>query len=863
MHDFSIFHEKTQDNVFDQTLHRVDSMAESPDFRCSYSAVCIEVFSDGRQNLPQDPKEDPLTAVCIVYYHSDEDREDETWLLYTRDKIYSEDDRYDLNPRLIFCKNEMTLFDKFARLFQSLNPDVVLGWEMRRRSLGFLIKRAVFGLGWKKFGLCLSRHFGGDENNYFEKATVGDVAIPGRTVLEFWRLAADELSLRSTSFEAAAYEVLGKRTPMMKRIKMRIMWNSTDWEKVLNFLTCRTERLALMIKKIGLLEIGYEVSGIANVSMKDSLTRGCQVRHEGIFGNCCTYLEMVMDSPTEADVRESRAGEQIALNLEPESGMYTGGVAVLDFTSLYPSVIIAQNMCYTTILGNYQDHLNGEPQNVGTKFAWALPREQLPDETDVHYASTNCCFVNKEKRMGILPQIQTKLLSSRAAIKKMMKSGTHSHREYKMLDSRQHALKMIANTMYGYTDAGFSGRMPNRHLAEAIVGDARCLTERAAIACRDMFGKTVIYGDTDSVFVDMEETVNRENIGDLIDYVKTMAEEITAMFPPPIDLKFEKVYWPCILETKKRYCGYPWEKAGKKPELESKGIENIRRDGVLAGGKLVTKAAKTLFDMVVDGKLSFSKLKGILIDEIVKIKSNPIAFLPDLIFEKSWRGYDGYAPGAKIPAWKIARIKYKRGGPLNGPPSGERIKYCVAVPTPESGESVFSRTWEVEEFLFGDLQPDIDWIIRIHILPGLERLLGAVHPLLRASRWEEDITGQEASVTATNGSWKTFSAAEQCIACEMDDPAPNNVFCEGCKENSAVMRVVANEKEIVENDLSKYQRKCFNCHKEAFGTASIEDLDEEFCTNLDCSNNYRLIYTERNMPAVLRNRLFEHFCSSA
>ena len=117
---------------------------------------------------------------------------------------------------------------------------------------------------------------------------------------------------------------------------------------------------------------------------------------------------MVMDSPTEADVRESRAGEQIALNLEPESGMYTGGVAVLDFTSLYPSVIIAQNMCYTTILGNYQDHLNGEPQNVGTKFAWALPREQLPDEKDVHYASTNCCFVNKEKRMGILPQIQTK-----------------------------------------------------------------------------------------------------------------------------------------------------------------------------------------------------------------------------------------------------------------------------------------------------------------------------------------------------------------------------------------------------------------------------------------------------------------------
>lgn len=81
-----------------------------------------------------------------------------------------------------------------------------------------------------------------------------------------------------------------------------------------------------------------------------------------------------------------------------------------------------------------------------------------------------------------------------------------------MLDSRQHALKMIANTMYGYTDAGFSGRMPNRHLAEAIVGDARGLTERAAIACKEMFGKKVVYGDTDSVFVDLDENVTRKGM---------------------------------------------------------------------------------------------------------------------------------------------------------------------------------------------------------------------------------------------------------------------------------------------------------------------------------------------------------------
>lgn len=116
---------------------------------------------------------------------------------------------------------------------------------------------------------------------------------------------------------------------------------------------------------------------------------------------------MVMDSPTEAEVRESKAGEQIALNLEPESGLYKRGVAVLDFTSLYPTVIIAQNMCYTTIVGNYKDHQDEEPQNVGTKMNWTMAHWELPDEDEIHSTSTNCAFVNKEKRLGIMPQVQT------------------------------------------------------------------------------------------------------------------------------------------------------------------------------------------------------------------------------------------------------------------------------------------------------------------------------------------------------------------------------------------------------------------------------------------------------------------------
>lgn len=405
-HDYSICPDKESDNnVFNETLQRVQTMNESRDFRCSYGTVCIEIFSNGRHNLPADPKDDPLTAVCLSYFHSDEDIEDETWVLYTRDETPA---RFEADTRYIFVKNEIDLYARFCAIFQSFDPDVVVGWEIKRRSLGFLLKRAKYGIGWKKFGLNLSRTFGVHPKQYFENNYEEDkYGIGGRSVLEYWRLAADELSLRSTSFEAAVYEVLGERLPTMKRIKLRTLWNSSRYPKVLAHLKSRTEKLASMIRKIGLLEIGYEVAGIANVSLKDALTRGCQVRHEGIFGNCCAYLDMVMDSPTEAEVRESRAGEQIALNLEPESGLYKRGVAVLDFTSLYPTVIIAQNMCYTTIVGNYKDHQEGEPQMVGTKKEWALQYWEMPEEKEIHYTSTNCAFVNKEKRMGIMPQVQT------------------------------------------------------------------------------------------------------------------------------------------------------------------------------------------------------------------------------------------------------------------------------------------------------------------------------------------------------------------------------------------------------------------------------------------------------------------------
>jgi len=211
-----------------------------------------------------------------------------------------------------------------------------------------------------------------------------------------------------------------------------------------------------------------------------------------------------------------------------------------------------------------------------------------------------------------------------------------------------------------------------------------------------------------------------------------------------------------------------------------------------------------------------SKLKRILIKEMEKLKSNPVAFLPDLIFEKAWRGNDGYAPGSKIPAWKIAKIKWKRGGDLEAPLNGERIKYCVAMQSIASKakeRSVFSRTWEVEQFLFGNLEPDVDWVINRHILPGLERLLGAVHPSLRAARWENEIKGKKLTLSSKNISkvWKNFTAIT-CIACKYHKTEPSNIFCERCKRSPEILHTAAIEKQALEHEIIKFQNECRDCH---------------------------------------------------
>ena len=75
-----------------------------------------------------------------------------------------------------------------------------------------------------------------------------------------------------------------------------------------------------------------------------------------------------------------------------------------------------------------------------------------------------------------------------------------------------------------------------------------------------------------------------------------IAQEITAKSPADVLLKFEKVYYPCVLVTKKRYVGSSFETVAQPPHLDAKGIEMVRRDQCPAAMKMQEKALRLLFE---------------------------------------------------------------------------------------------------------------------------------------------------------------------------------------------------------------------------------------------------------------------------
>ncbi|GMY18871.1 DNA polymerase zeta catalytic subunit, partial [Fagus crenata] len=453
--------------------------------------------------------------------------------------------------KMLVFSEEKYLFSHFMKIVCSSDSDIIMGWDIQGGSLGFLAERA------SHLGIGLLNNISQTPSEI--KIAAGDLDIPEKG--NFDNLIPEQSNTNPVILEDAIIEDEWGRTHASGvhvggRIVLNI-WRLMRGEVKLNMYTIEAVAEAVLRPKIPSFRHKVLTKWFSSV-----VSRGSQYRVESMLLRLAHTQNYLAISPRSQQVASQPAMECLPLVMESESGFHADPVVVLDFQSLYPSMIIAYNLCFSTCLGK-----------VASSKANTLGVSSFSPDPYVLQSVKNEILLTPN---GVMYVTSKQIL-------------------HRVFNARQLALKLISNVTYGYTAAGFSGRMPCAELADSIVQCGRSTLEKAIsfVKAHDKWKAKVIYGDIDSLFVLLKGHTVKESfrIGNEI------ASVITAMNPKPVTLKMEKVYHSCFLLTKKRYVGYNYETLEQTaPVFDAKGIETVRRDACGAVAKTLETSLRHFFE---------------------------------------------------------------------------------------------------------------------------------------------------------------------------------------------------------------------------------------------------------------------------
>ncbi|OAA63304.1 DNA polymerase zeta catalytic [Niveomyces insectorum RCEF 264] len=259
--------------------------------------------------------------------------------------------------------DERDLLLRVVRLTHSLDPDLLAGYEIVAASWGYLSERAaLYDLDlWQ----LLSRVSQPRVVPFYERGQ----CVTGRYMLSIGQTLRGHVDLRQYTLESAAWHVLGRRVPMY-RAHVLTAWTlsgrSQEFGRVLRYYRLRTAVGQALIDAIELVSRTSEQARILGVDFASVLDRGSQFKVESVMLRVAKPENFVMPSPSHEQVGQQNAAECIPMVLEPRSAFYSSPVVVLDFTSLYPSLMIAYNLCYSTFAGRL-DPLYHEKKQSGAQ----------------------------------------------------------------------------------------------------------------------------------------------------------------------------------------------------------------------------------------------------------------------------------------------------------------------------------------------------------------------------------------------------------------------------------------------------------------------------------------------------------------
>ena len=554
---------------------------------------------------------------------------------------------------IIECEDERELLNKWALEINKRQIDTITGYNIWKFDLEYMYLRAEYSGAHDFMNIGKVRDYNATlRDASFSSSAYGDnhykmVDTPGILQIDLLVIMQREHKLVSYKLDNVAEHFLGERKVDLPYQVMfeKIIGTPADKREVGVYCIQDTELPQKLINKLAIIPNMVEMSKATWVPLSFLVERGQGIK---VFSQLTyqTRLEnmLVINLDKEEIKNEDYEGATV---LAAKKGAYMDiPITGLDFASLYPTIMRAHNLDHSTLVMDPKyDNLEGVE----------------------YFQVNNHRFAQNHE--GIIPKMLKLLAQNRKKAKKEMAKAEERDDTFAkaLYNGKQLAFKVSMNSMYGFCGANV-GMLPCKPVAESTTCVGRNMIEKTKNLVEEWYpGSDVVYGDTDSVMVrfNVGKLKGKDAIQKCFELGNEAADRISNTFKKPIELEFEKVYFPYLLYSKKRYAGLMYTKPEKPDYIDAKGIQLVRRDNPPFVKDISKRVLdRIMYDMDVYGAMDLVRdVARTLLDNKIDVK--------DLVVSKSMK--DNYK-NRNQPHLAVAQ-KIEERAPGSGPKSGERVPY--------------------------------------------------------------------------------------------------------------------------------------------------------------------------------------------
>jgi DNA polymerase elongation subunit (family B) len=660
---------------------------------------------------------------------------------------------------------ESELLIGFAARIAEWDPDVLVGWNIYNFDMRYCAERArVLGC---EPGFLKRLARGGGSARYVVRSSTTQAAgdtehhywdIPGREAVDLLVLARrDYASMPSHRLDAVAERLLGDRKHDLPPTELFALQksDSAGRARVARYCIQDCELCNRLAERMCAVGNAMEMASVACVPLGYVLHRGQSIKVTSSVTKECAARGLVVPDIIGRPEYVSVPGATV---LPPMSGFYEEPVFVVDFNSLYPSVCRARNLSHDSL------ELDGDAAAAAVASGeFTAVRMDLAGPGETHRPVWFLRSARDPDRLGVIPHLMGRLLEQRKATRRQATNSTielrggrvlsgvfsgtpegggtlalhpsggaavigageivsvrpmYDDRERQVLESKQLAYKVLANTFYGQT-ATQTGALYEPLVAMAITQSGRESLRQA----RDHFeagGARVVYGDTDSLFFTLPG-FDRGRADESCDALCSAARALEASFNRSLSkymrIELEKVYRPFLLVTRKRYAGIRCAPGTgvSRGRLECHGIETERKDST----PLLRGILHGFLDGVMAGDVGRAWDQLVEAHEVLLRGETPIA---QLVFSKKVKAsYKG-----KTVQGAVAGRKRARGVPVA---PGDSVVWVVTRKRGQRGAGVTDMAEDPEYAVANGMPIDIQYYIESLRGPVTKILSGLVERL--------------------------------------------------------------------------------------------------------------------------------------